>query len=31
MGTSGFYVRNAHSPSTQELIRFLGEWGQGRV
>lgn len=31
MGTSGFYVRNAHSPSTQELIHFLGEWGQVRV
>jgi sugar/nucleoside kinase (ribokinase family) len=31
MGTSGFYVRNAHSPSTSELIAFLGEWGHGRV
>lgn len=31
MGTSGYYVRNAHSPSTAELIEFLGEWGHGRI
>ncbi|MDD3478690.1 MAG: hypothetical protein PHP32_07420 [Candidatus Izemoplasmatales bacterium] len=31
MGTSGFYVRNAHSPSFPELIQFLDEWGHDLV
>lgn len=26
MSTSGYYVRNAHSPSYEELITFLGDW-----
>jgi sugar/nucleoside kinase (ribokinase family) len=26
VSVSGFYVRNAHSPSLGELIGFLGEW-----
>lgn len=29
--TSGFYVRQARSPSLGDLARFLGEWRSGRL
>ena len=29
MATSGFYVRNGKSPSTNELLAFLAKWAEG--
>ncbi len=31
MATSGYYVRNAKSPTTKELIEFVGQWAEGNV
>jgi hypothetical protein len=31
MATSGFYVRNAHSPNYQELISFIESWEAGLI
>ncbi|MPN47813.1 hypothetical protein SDC9_195417 [bioreactor metagenome] len=29
--TSGYYVRQAHSPNRQELQQFLFDWGEGNL
>jgi len=31
VSTSGFYVRNAKSPTFDEVIKFAEDWGAGRV
>ncbi len=31
MGTSGYYVRNAESPTFEQLIDFIEEWGNGLI
>jgi hypothetical protein len=31
MATSGYYVRNAHSPNYQELISFIESWNVGLI
>ncbi|MCL2356261.1 MAG: hypothetical protein FWC70_03740 [Defluviitaleaceae bacterium] len=31
VSTSGFYVRNAKSPTFDEVIRFAEDWGNGKV
>jgi len=31
VGTSGFYVRNEHSPSGEELIDFLNDWANNSI
>lgn len=31
MGTSGYYVRNAHSPKFKQLTTFLVEWAKGDI
>jgi sugar/nucleoside kinase (ribokinase family) len=31
VSTSGYYVRNAHSPSFEQVIKFVGEWDEGKL
>jgi len=31
VSTSGFYVRNAHSPSFDQVIDFIHKWSEGKV
>ncbi|MCL2187409.1 MAG: PfkB family carbohydrate kinase [Defluviitaleaceae bacterium] len=31
VSTSGFYVRNAHSPTFDQVIAFIGDWADGKV
>jgi len=31
VSTSGYYVRNAHSPSFDQVIAFIKDWGAGKV
>ena len=31
VSTSGFYVRNAHSPTFEQVIQFAEAWGMGDV
>jgi hypothetical protein len=31
VSTSGFYVRNAHSPSFEQVIGFIQSWADGKV
>jgi hypothetical protein len=31
VSTSGYYVRNAHSPSFEQVITFVGEWDEGKL
>ena len=31
VASSGFYVRNAQSPSTPELAHFISDWEKGRI
>jgi len=31
VSTSGFYVRNAHSPSFEQVINFIESWAAGKV
>ena len=31
VSTSGFYVRNAHSPTFDQVIDFINKWSEGKV
>ena len=31
IGTSGYYVRNGHSPTINELVSFFVEWDSGEL
>jgi hypothetical protein len=31
VATSGYYVRNAHSPSFNQLMLFIKDWGNGNI
>ena len=31
MSTSGFYVRNAHSPNFEELYTFMVDWAENKI
>ena len=31
MSTSGFYVRNAHSPNFKELYTFMKNWAEDKI